>query len=105
MATSKNTTKTKKTSKKTAEPAKKIRTLKPRKPAGKAAVAPTPEDNLKKFARSTIAMTFVKNHNGAWGHEEWLGFLKDLEAKGYMPIDTDAVGMILEEKKVAFFSK
>ena len=110
MATSKTTTKTgKKTSKKTAEPAKKIRALKPRKSAVKAAsapaAAPTPEDNLKKFARSTIAATFVKNHNGVWGHEEWLGLLKDLEEKGYMPIDTDAVGMILEEKKVAFFSK
>lgn len=106
MATSKNTTKTCKKSacKKTAEPAKKTRALKPVKSAKKAA-APTPEDNLKKFVRSAIAENFVKDHNGVWGHQEWLDFLNELNEKGYMPIDTDQVGMILEEKKVAFFSK
>ena len=64
-----------------------------------------PEENIKRFAKTPLAMNFVKAHNGAWNHTDWLNFLRDLEEKGYFPIDTDRVGLILEDKKKAFFSK
>ena len=64
-----------------------------------------PEENIKRFAKTPLAMNFVKAHNGAWNHTDWLNFLRDLEEKGYFPIDTDRVGLILEDKKVIFFSK
>ncbi len=64
-----------------------------------------PEENIKRFARTAIAMNFVKAHNGAWNHTDWLNFLREIEEKGFFPIDTDRVGLILEEKKVIFFSK
>lgn len=64
-----------------------------------------PEENIKRFARTSIAMNFVKAHNGAWNHTDWLNFLREVEEKGFFPIDTDRVGLILEEKKVIFFSK
>ena len=64
-----------------------------------------PEENIKRFAKTPIAMNFVKAHNGSWNHTDWLNFLRDLEEKGYFPIDTDRVGLILEDKKKAFFAK
>ena len=64
-----------------------------------------PEENIKRFAKTPLAMNFVKAHNGAWNHADWLNFLREIEEKGYFPIDTDRVGLILEDKKKAFFSK
>ena len=64
-----------------------------------------PEENIKRFAKTSLAMNFVKAHNGSWNHADWLNFLRDLEEKGYFPIDTDRVGLILEDKKKAFFAK
>ena len=108
---------TKKTVKKeTATPAKK--TVKaaaktapvkaaPKKAAPKAAPVKSndPEENIKRFAKTPLAMNFVKAHNGSWNHTDWLNFLRDIEERGYFPIDTDRVGLILEDKKKAFFSK
>ncbi len=64
-----------------------------------------PEENIKRFAKTAIATNFVKVHNGSWNHTDWLNFLRELEEKGYFPIDTDRVGLILEDKKKAFFAK
>ncbi len=64
-----------------------------------------PEENIKRFAKTPIAMNFVKAHNGSWNHTDWLNFLREVEEKGYFPIDTDRVGLILEDKKKAFFAK
>ena len=77
------------------------------KAAPKAAPVKTndPEENIKRFAKTPLAMNFVKAHNGAWNHTDWLNFLREVEEKGYFPIDTDRVGLILEDKKVIFFSK
>jgi hypothetical protein len=117
---------TKKTVKKETAPAKKIAA----KPAAKPAVKPAdalkkakaataakkaakaapvnvndPEENIKRFAKTPIAMNFVKAHNGDWNHADWLKFLEEVKEKGYFPIDTDRVGLILEDKKKAFFAK
>ena len=62
------------------------------------------EENIKRFAKTPIAMNFVKAHNGAWNHTDWLEFLSDLKKRGYYPIDADRVGLILEDKKKAFFN-
>ena len=107
---------TKKTVKKETAPAKKTAAKPAVKAAPKAAKAPKavkaapapsndPEENIKRFAKTALAMNFVKAHNGSWNHADWLNFLRELEEKGYFPIDTDRVGLILEDKKVIFFSK
>ena len=111
---------TKKTVKKETAPAKKTAAAKPAavKAAPKAAKAAAPkvakaapvksndpEENIKRFAKTPLAMNFVKAHNGNWNHADWLNFLRDLEERGYFPIDTDRVGLILEDKKKAFFAK
>ena len=74
------------------------------KAAPKAAPVKTndPEENIKRFAKTPLAMNFVKAHNGSWNHTDWLNFLREIEEKGYFPIDTDRVGLILEDKKKAF---
>ena len=110
---------TKKTVKKETAPAKKT-AAKPAavKAAPKAAKAAAPkaakaapvksndpEENIKRFAKTPLAMNFVKAHNGSWNHADWLNFLRDIEERGYFPIDTDRVGLILEDKKKAFFAK
>ena len=64
-----------------------------------------PEENIKRFAKTALATNFVKAHNGSWNNTDWLNFLRELEEKGYFPIDTDRVGLILEDKKKAFFAK
>ena len=64
-----------------------------------------PEENIKRFAKTALATNFVKAHNGSWNHTDWLNFLREVEEKGYFPIDTDRVGLILEDKKKAFFAK
>ena len=76
----------------------------PKKAAPKAAPVKSndPEENIKRFAKTALAMNFVKAHNGSWNHTDWLNFLREIEEKGYFPIDTDRVGLILEDKKKAF---
>ena len=36
-----------------------------------------PEENIKRFAKTALAMNFVKAHNGAWNHTDWLNFLRE----------------------------
>ena len=62
-----------------------------------------PEENIKRFAKTALAMNFVKAHNGAWNHTDWLEFCAYLEENGYTPIDLDRVGLLLEQKKSEFF--
>ena len=62
------------------------------------------ESNYKKLRRSPIAMNFVKRHQGNWNHQDWLGFLDYLKEKGYMPINTDQVGLLLEENKAQYLA-
>ena len=76
----------------------------PKKAAPKTAPVKSndPEENIKRFAKTALATNFVKAHNGSWNHTDWLNFLREIEEKGYFPIDTDRVGLILEDKKKAF---
>lgn len=68
-------------------------------------VALSPEEaNIRKLSRSPIPMNFVKKHNGQWNHQDWLDFLADIKARGYDPINTDYVGLILEEKKAQYLA-
>ena len=62
------------------------------------------ESNYKKLRRSPIAMNFVKRHQGNWNHQDWLGFLDYLKEKGYMPVNTDQGGLLLEEKKAQYLA-
>ena len=69
-------------------------------------VALSPEEaNIRKLSRSPIPMNFVKKHNGQWNHQDWLDFLEYLRSKNYFPINTDHVGLLLEEKKVQYHAK
>lgn len=63
------------------------------------------EANLKKLAKSPLLMNFVKKNDGKWDHQQWIDLLAALEAKGYKPIDSDQVGLLLEEKKNVYLSK
>ena len=109
MATKKTVKKETTPDKKTdAKPAAKA-TPKPAKAPKAVKITPItsndPEENIKRFAKTSLAMNFVKAHNGSWNHTDWLNFLRELEEKGYFPIDTDRVGLILEDKKKAFIAK
>ena len=59
-------------------------TLKAVKPAVK--VCPTVDEVMKRLAKSTIPMNFVKKNNGAWNHQDWLDFLAaKSRLKGMIP--------------------
>lgn len=60
------------------------------------------ETNLKRLAKTVIPMNFVKKNEGCWDHAKWLAFLEYLKERGYFPIDTDQVGLILESKKAKY---
>ena len=62
-------------------------------------------ENLQKLSRTNLVMNFIKKHNGCWNHQAWLEFCASLEEKGYTPIDFDQVGLLLENKKAAYFTK
>ena len=62
------------------------------------------EANIRKLSRSPIPMNFVKKQNGAWNHQDWLNLLESLKGQNYFPIDTDRVGLLLEEKKAQFLA-
>ena len=68
-------------------------------------MADTKAENLKKLARTTILINFIKKHNAQWNHEEWLELVKHIKNKGYTPIDFDEVGVVLEQKKEAYLNK
>lgn len=63
------------------------------------------EANLKKLAKTSIPMTFVKKNNAEWDHQAWTEFCDSLESKGYTPIDFDQVGLLLEQKKADYMAK
>lgn len=63
------------------------------------------ETNLKKLAKTSLLMNFVKKNDGKWNHAQWLELIASLEKKGYKPIDTDQVGLMLEEKKEFYLAK
>ena len=63
-----------------------------------------PESNLKKLTKSPIPMNFVNKHNATWNHQDWLDFLDYLKEKNYFQIDTDKVGLLLEEKKAQYIA-
>lgn len=99
---------------KTLKPVKKTAKTDARKPAKeKKALKPvasrmkvhTVDENLARLAASTIPMTFVRKHEGAWNHEMWLEFLEMIQKKGYAPIDADRAGLILEEAKARYFAE
>ncbi len=63
------------------------------------------ETNLKKLAKTSLMMNFVKKNDGRWNHDQWLELLANLDKKGYKPIDQDQVGLMLEEKKEVYLAK
>jgi hypothetical protein len=56
------------------------------------------------FKKTPLAMNFVKRQKGAWTHEDWLGFLNDIESKGYV-CNPDEIGLLLEVKKEEYWAK
>ena len=44
---------------------------------------------------------FVQAHPDGWGHQDWLELLADLEQKGFEVQNADAVGLELENVRLA----
>ncbi|HBM15632.1 MAG TPA: hypothetical protein DD381_04710 [Lentisphaeria bacterium] len=61
-------------------------------------------ENLKKLQRTKIVTDFIKKNNGSWEHKEWLEFCEKIKENGFMPIDFDQVGLLLENQKNAYLT-
>ena len=61
------------------------------------------DDNLKRLAKTSILMNFVKKNHGSWDHQMWIDLCEKIKTMGYKPIDCDQVGILLEEKKAKYF--
>ena len=57
------------------------------------------EANLKRLAGSPIIADFVKRTHCEWNNQDWLALLAEIKAKGFDPIDSDLVGLLLEERR------
>ncbi len=62
------------------------------------------QENLKKLAKTSTLMNFVKKNQGKWNHTKWEELCEKIADK-YAPIDYDEVGVLLEEKKKKFLAK
>lgn len=45
---------------------------------------------------------FLEAHPEGWGHNEWLGLVEQLERAGFEIGDTDAIGLALEKRRLAW---
>ena len=68
-------------------------------------MASNTEFNLKRLEKTTLPIDFVRAHNGEWDHQAWLEFCASLEEKGYTPIDLDQVGLLLEQRKMEYWTE
>ena len=59
----------------------------------------TAEENLKRLGKTRILDSFIASTGGNWDHQGWLDLCMEIEAKGYVPVDFDQVGLMLEAKK------
>ncbi len=72
-------------------------------PENKGAEQVSAKENLKTLAESNILADFVKEHDGEWDHQAWLDLCDEITEKGYVPIEFDQVGMLLETQRNAYF--
>jgi hypothetical protein len=55
-------------------------------------------ERLQQFEQKE-ARTWVEAHNGSWDHVQWLLLLGELRRGGWVDLDPDSVGRVLERKK------
>ena len=62
----------------------------------------TKDQERTRLAGSGLVQRFVKDKNGAWNHQDWLGFLAGVRQAGYRLLSDQEVGQVLEDGKVRF---
>jgi hypothetical protein len=60
--------------------------------------------NLRRWQESGDPRQWVEDHDGQWGHVEWLQLVETLRQSGFWPINLGAVGRLLDELKLAFWN-
>jgi hypothetical protein len=60
---------------------------------------PSAADNLKRWRESGHARAWVEKRHGWWNHNDWLALVEELRCSPFWPMETDAVGLVLEEEK------
>src|SRR5437660_1383632 len=70
----------------------------PRHPAAEAA------ENLRRWRESGQPRRWVEEREGRWGHAEWLDLLEALRWSHFWPVNTDAVGRVLEDTKRRYWN-
>lgn len=66
---------------------------------GRPASANTEADNLRRWRESGQARLWVERHQGYWNHNDWLALLEELKRSPFWPMNSDSVGLVLEESK------
>jgi hypothetical protein len=62
------------------------------------------ENNESRWKKSGEARRWVEEHDYSWNHQDWLLLLEDLRKSAFWPMDSNKVGMILENIKQEKFS-
>ncbi|HCE46694.1 MAG TPA: hypothetical protein DET40_24365 [Lentisphaeria bacterium] len=57
------------------------------------------EENLQRISRSGILEDFARKNDSQWDHSKWLELCDLIIKKGYVPVDFDKVGLMLEDIK------
>lgn len=66
---------------------------------GNQALADSASENLRRWRESGQARAWVEGRKGCWNHQDWLSLLEELRRSVFWPMNTDAVGLALEEIK------
>jgi hypothetical protein len=61
-------------------------------------------DNLRRWQESGAAAQWVEAHEGTWGEAEWLALLEELRRSEFWPLDPEAVGRVLQERKLEWWN-
>jgi hypothetical protein len=57
------------------------------------------KENLSQWEKSGFPQKWVADHHGQWNHSDWLELLEKLKHTEYWPMESDAIGRVLEEQK------
>lgn len=61
------------------------------------------QEERERLISSDLLSGFVRNMNGAWNHQDWLGVLARVRRLGYSLLEDDEVGGLLEAEKKKYW--
>jgi len=62
-----------------------------------------PGDMLEEIAHSGIIDSFVRQNQGQWNQQKWMGLCEEIRRNGFGEVDLNKVCLMLESSKSNYF--